>query len=93
MVDNVNPASQFHPYQPETSTPQSERTGPTGFGGLLKKAGLDRTSLDALGSRIGNFDVRGRMNEARAFARSNPGLVLGGLTALAIGAGLLRRPR
>ena len=25
MVDNVNPTSQFHPYQPVTDTPASER--------------------------------------------------------------------
>jgi len=62
MVDNVNPNSQFHPYQPMTDTPAAER----------------QKSLDAL-SRV------------REYARNKPGVVLGGLAALAIGAGLLRR--
>jgi len=62
MVDNVNPNSQFHPYQPVTDTPAAER--PKG--------------LDALG-------------KVREYARAKPGVVLGGLAALAIGAGLLRK--
>ena len=62
MIDNVNPNSQFHPYQPVNDMPAVER---------LK-------SLDALG-------------KIREYARTKPGVVLGGLAALAIGAGLLRR--
>jgi hypothetical protein len=62
MVDNVNPNSQFHPYQPMTDTPATER----------------QKSLDAL-------------SKVREYARNKPGVVLGGLAALAIGAGLLRR--
>jgi len=33
------------------------------------------------------------LNKARTTARNNPGALLGGLAALAIGAGLLRRKR
>lgn len=65
MVDNVNPNSQFHPYQPMNDTPASER---------IKSAGPRE-----IGNRI------------REYARTKPGVVLGGLAALAIGAGLMRR--
>ena len=64
MVDNVNPNSQFHPYQPVNDTPAVER---------MKNAlpsGLDKV---------------------REYARNKPGMVLGGLAALAIGAALLRK--
>lgn len=73
MVDNMNPTSQFHPYQPETSKPQ---TG-------MRRGGL--------GGMLNNFDFRGNLNKARGMARNNGGLVLGGLAALAIGAGLMRK--
>ena len=73
MVDNLNPTSQFHPYRPEESIPQTGELG--GLGGFLSKLGIDRSKVD----------------KARSMARSNPGLVLGGLAALAIGAGLMRK--
>jgi len=78
MVDNVNPNTQFHPYQPETSTPHTSRPL-SGLGGILEKVGLN------------NVDVRSKLNQARGVARNNGGLVLGGLAALAIGAGLMRK--
>lgn len=84
MVDNVNPTTQFHPYQPQTDTPAAERVSSGGLGGLLKQLGLDR-------SRLSNPNVRGQIEKARTMARNNSGLVLGGLAALAIGAGLMRR--
>jgi len=62
MVDNVNPNSQFHPYQPVNDTPAAER-------------------LKGLGA----------LDKVREYARAKPGVVLGGLAALAIGVGLLRR--
>lgn len=86
MVDNVNPTSQFHPYQPMESTPQ---TG--GLGGILGKLGLDPSKIGALSNKVSNVDVRGGLNKARGVARSNPSLVLGGLAVLAIGAGLMRK--
>ena len=89
MVDNMNPTNQFHPYQPETSTPQTGNIRPTsqsGLGGLLGKLGLG-----GLGSSVSNLDYRGSIEKARGMARSNPSAVLGGLAALAIGAGLMRR--
>ena len=66
MVDNVNPNSQFHPYQPMNETPVSERM-PSGLNGML--------------------------NSVRNLNAKNPGLVLGGLAALAIGFGLMRSRR
>jgi hypothetical protein len=90
MVDNVNPTSQFHPYQPQNATPQSEKVQ-TGLGGILSKLGIDQSKIDALGGNLKNVDVRGQLGKARGMAQSNPGMVLGGLAALAIGAGLLRK--
>ena len=62
MVDNVNPNSQFHPYQPMNDMPAVER-------------------LKGMGS----------LGKVREYARTKPGVVLGGLAALAIGVGLLRK--
>ena len=84
MVDNVNPTTQFHPYQPQTDTPAAERVSSGGLGGLLKRFGID-------GSKLSNPNMRSQVEKARTMARDNSGLVLGGLAALAIGAGLLRR--
>ena len=92
MVDNVNPTSQFHPYRPETSTPAADSMTNTGLGGLLGKLGLDPRKI---GGSLKNTDVRGGLNngvtKARAAANANPGMVLGGLAALVIGAGLMRK--
>lgn len=95
MVDNVNPTSQFHPYQPQDATPQSEKLPATGFGGILSKLGIDQSKIDALGGRLNSGSMRGGLNNGlnsvRGMAQKNPGMVLGGLAALAIGAGLLRK--
>ncbi|HEX7829242.1 MAG TPA: hypothetical protein VF787_06275 [Thermoanaerobaculia bacterium] len=87
MVDNVNPTNQFHPYQPQDAVPQ---TGikPSGLGGILSKLGIDQSKISSMAS---NVDVRGGLNKARSVAQNNGGLVLGGLAALVIGAGLMRR--
>jgi len=89
MVDNINPTSQFHPYQPQGATPQTGST--SGLGGILSKLGIDQSKIGAWGSNLNNVDVRGGIDKARGVARSNPGMVLGGLAALAIGAGLMRK--
>lgn len=90
MVDNVNPNSQFHPYQPQNAAPH---TGSTrgGLGGILSKIGLDQSKIGALGKSVSNVDLRGQLGKARTAAQRNPSMVLGGLAALAIGAGLMRR--
>jgi hypothetical protein len=88
MVDNVNPTSQFHPYQPQDTTPQTGNASTGGLGGILSKLGIDPSKIS---NSVSNTDVRGQLNKARGVARSNPNLVLGGLAALAIGAGLMRR--
>jgi hypothetical protein len=88
MVDNVNPTSQFHPYQPQTATPQSERVAQTGLGGILSKLGIDQSKIGAM---TRNTNVRDSITKARGMAQSNGGLVLGGLAALVIGAGLMRK--
>jgi hypothetical protein len=80
MVDNMNPTSQFHPYQPVDVVPVSERPE-SGLRSILGKLGITPNRAkwnDALG-------------KARAYAKSNPAMVLGGLAAVAIVAGLMRR--
>ena len=95
MVDMTNPTSQFHPYQPQNATPQTGDTGHmnsgSGFGGILSKLGIDQSKIGALGGNLKNVDVRGGLNNVRGMAQKNPALVLGGLAALAIGAGLMRK--
>ena len=87
MVDNVNPTSQFHPYQPETSVPQTGSPSMGGLGGILSKLGIDQSKFGGLK----NTNIRGGLDSIRAKAQANPGMVLGGLAALAIGAGLMRK--
>lgn len=89
MVDKLNPTSQFHPYQPQEAIPQTGSN--TGLGGLLSRFGLDQSKIDALGGKLRNTNVSGGLNQARTMARNNPGMVLGGLAALVIGAGLMRK--
>lgn len=94
MIDNTNPTSQFHPYQPQNATPQTGSSS-TGLSGLLGRFGLDSSKIGSLGSALGGSNlgstVRGGLGKVRSTARANPGLVLGGLAALAIGAGLMRK--
>ncbi len=77
MVDKFNPNSQFHPYQPVNDVPASERSM-GGLGGILNKIGMGNLGGDSLG-------------KVRDYARAKPGIALGALAALAIGAGLMRR--
>lgn len=91
MVDTTNPTSQFHPYQPQNATPQTGNTSTGGFGGILSKLGIDQSKIGAMGGGLNNVNLRGGLDNVRGMARKNPGIVLGGLAALAIGAGLLRR--
>ena len=86
MIDNTNPTSQFHPYQPQDAIPVSERQKPGGLGGILSSLGIDPTKM---GSSLNGVNL----SKVRTMARNNGGLVLGGLAALAIGAGLLRGRR
>ncbi|HEX8152380.1 MAG TPA: hypothetical protein VF698_04600 [Thermoanaerobaculia bacterium] len=79
MVDNTNPTNQFHQYQPVNDIPQSESLGGSMSGGL---GGMLRGGLGSLSGLGGS---------ARTYAKNNGSLVLGGLAALAIGAGLMRR--
>lgn len=93
MVATANPSSQFHPYQAETSVPHTEKPTGGGLDSILNKVGINPDGIGALGSKLRNVDVRGGLGSARNYARNNSGMVLGGLAALVIGAGLLRRRR
>ena len=87
MVDNTNPTNQFHPYQPVDAEPQTgvNSSSTSGISGMLGKLGLNANSLNGLKKNINMSSVR-----STATGR-NGGMVLGGLAALAIGAGLLRK--
>jgi hypothetical protein len=96
MVDMTNPTSQFHPYQPQDATPQTGNLGSSGgLGGILSKLGIDQSKIGALGSSLNGTNLRGGLNSGlssvRGMAQKNPGMVLGGLAVLAIGAGLMRK--
>ena len=94
MVDNVNPTSQFHPYQPQDAIPQTGSSSSPlqgGLGSILSKLGIDQSKIGAMGGNLKNVDVRGQLDKARGMAQKNPSLVLGGLAALVIGAGLMRK--
>lgn len=82
MVDNLNPNSQFHPYQKPDATPHSER-GASGLSG----------GLGSLGSNLRNMNWQQPLNKVRGYANAKPGMALGALAAIAIGAGLLRGRR
>ena len=88
MVDNMNPTTQFHPYQRETSVPVTERPE-TGLNGFLSKVGIDPASVRSITDQLKNL----KFDQARAYAKANPAKVLGGLAAIAIGLGLLRGRR
>jgi len=49
--------------------------------------------LGGLGSMLNKYGLDQKVNKVRDLAREKPGLVLGGLAALVIGAGLMRRRR
>lgn len=87
MVDTTNPTTQFHPYEPPTAVPVRERPE-TGVSSMLAKVGVD---ADRLGDAVRNLNINDSIGKARAYARMNPGKVLGGLAAVVIGIGLLRR--
>jgi hypothetical protein len=92
MIDNMNPTSQFHPYQRETSVPVAERPQ-GGLAGILNKVGIDPTSVRSIGDQMKNINVNQSIDKVRAYARSNPVKVMSGLAALAIGIGLMRGRR
>ncbi|HXH90409.1 MAG TPA: hypothetical protein VNN25_02425 [Thermoanaerobaculia bacterium] len=92
MIDNMNPTSQFHPYQRETSVPVAERPL-TGLDSVLDKIGIDPTSVRSVRDQMRNLKVNDSFGKVRAYAKANPGKMLGGLAALAIGLGVMRARR
>jgi len=92
MIDNMNPTSQFHPYQRETSVPVAERPL-TGLDSVLDKIGIDPTSVRSVRDQMRNLKLNDSFGKVRAYAKANPGKMLGGLAALAIGLGMMRARR
>ncbi len=93
MVDQMNPTEQFHPYQPETSTPASQRVTSGALSDIMKKIGISPDAIRNVSDAVKNADVAGTVEKGRQYARNNPGMILGGLAALAIAAGLMRGKR
>jgi hypothetical protein len=89
MVDNFNPTNQFHPYQAPDATPHADRDN--GLDDMLRKVGINSNQLGSIADSIRNGNIRQSIDQARDYARKNPALVLGGLTAVVIGAGWMRR--
>ena len=87
MVDNTNPTTQFHPYQPPAAVPVSERPE-SGVSGVLARAGVDSTRIS---DAVKNLDVKNSVGRVRQYARDNPAKFLGGIAAVVIGIGMLRR--
>ncbi|HEX6178299.1 MAG TPA: hypothetical protein VF057_08060 [Thermoanaerobaculia bacterium] len=85
MVDNVNPTNQFHPYQPVDAIPQTGIRS-SGLSSILKKVGIDSSRLGS----VRNMNMGQSVDKFRGYAQQNPGKVLGGLAALAIGLGMMR---
>ena len=67
---------------------------------MLEKIGVSQSQIDSVRSSLedANVDealekartyVNDQLSKAREYAKSNPGVVLGGLAGLVIGAGLL----
>ncbi len=92
MVDETIPTSQFHPYQPVTSTPAAERPQ-GGLSNVLNKVGIDPTSGRSIADQMKNIRTNDTLTKCRNYAKANPGKVLGGLAAVAIGLGLWRSRR
>jgi hypothetical protein len=90
MVDNTNPTNQFHPYQAPTDTPVAQRP-PSGVDAVLDRFGIRPDDFRSMREQMADLKMNSWLSKARAFAQSNPGKVLGGLAALVIGAGLIRR--
>ena len=84
MVDNLNPTNQFHPYTKPDATPHSEVTNRGGLSDILRRVGMGNSS---------NVNMRQSVDKFRGYAQKNPGAVLGGLAALAIGMGMMRGRR
>ncbi len=96
MVDNMNPTSQFHPYQRETSVPVAERplSGlDSVLSNVLERVGIDPTSLRSVRDQMRNLNVNQSFGKVRAYAKANPGKMLGGLAAVAISLGVMRARR
>jgi hypothetical protein len=99
MNDLEIPTNQFHSYQPPEATPASDQMVEAGNGrlsGLLQRFGLTpsvTSSMRSMTDKIGSVDLTGSVERVRGYARKNPAKVLGGIAAVAIGAGLLRQRR
>ena len=94
MVDNTNPTSQFHPYQPADAIPQTGSSSSTGLSGILSRFGIDSNKIGGvLNNTRGGLSngLNNGIGKVRSTAQTNPGMVLGGLAALVIGAGLMRK--
>ena len=93
---------------PNTSTPTTQPTGGQSsgslLGDLLRTLGVGQQHADVVHQQAQGADVNKQIDQAHQYvtdalqhartqAANNPGLVLGGLSALVIAAGMLRGRR
>jgi hypothetical protein len=90
MMDNINPNSNFHPYQPIDAVPHAEKPE-RGVVGLVEKAGMDPDKFRNLTERVRSMNGRDWLERVRSFTMSRLGLAFGSIAVAAIGAVLMRR--
>ena len=90
MVDNTNPTDQFHTYTAPDAIPVAERPV-SPIVDILSKLGVSKSRVESITRGVSSSMSGPTMTNARTYAQNNPGKVLGGLAALVIGAGLLRK--
>ncbi|MGZ4807709.1 MAG: hypothetical protein ACXV7D_00135 [Thermoanaerobaculia bacterium] len=89
--------------QSSTTTPSAQGSGSI-LGDLLRTLGVKQGHADEVHQQVSSADVNKQIDQAHQYvsdalqhartqAANNPGLVLGGLSALVIAAGMLRGRR
>jgi hypothetical protein len=104
-VDQTSPqqGSAVTPQAPTTTTAASQSSGSI-LGDLLRTLGVKQGHADEVHKQASGTDVNKQIDQAHQYvtdalqhartqAANNPGLVLGGLSALVIAAGMLRGRR
>ena len=64
---------------------------PPQLSALLEKIGINETMIKSVRDSVENVDLQQWVTKARTYAKENPAVVVGALSALVIGGGLLAR--
>lgn len=90
MLDNVNPTSNFHPYQPADAVPRTDQPE-TGLPAIAERVGIDPAKFRNFSERMRSRNAQDWLQSLRSFAMSRPGIFLGSIAVAAIAAGLIRK--